>query len=86
MMIKTHLVSDDLNISPDFYEYFLGTYELLKNDSTLWCVSAYNDNGKLTNIDISSPQLLYRSDFFPGLGWMLQRELWNELSLKWPKG
>lgn len=77
--------SDDLNVSPDFYEYFLGTHELLKNDSTLWCVSAWNDNGKSNNIDVSSPELLYRTDFFPGLGWMLKRELWNELSVKWPK-
>ena len=22
---------------------------------------------------------LYRSDFFPGLGWMLRNELWQEL-------
>lgn len=29
-------ISDDLNVSPDFYEYFLGTHELLKNDSSLW--------------------------------------------------
>lgn len=77
--------TDDLNISPDFYEYFLGTHELLKNDSSLWCVSAWNDNGKSTNIDVSNPELLYRTDFFPGLGWMLKRNLWNELSVKWPK-
>ncbi|KAL3731015.1 hypothetical protein ACJRO7_027960 [Eucalyptus globulus] len=32
-----------------------------------------------------SHQILYRSDFFPGLGWMLTRSTWNELSPKWPK-
>lgn len=79
------IVEDDLNVAPDFYEYFLGTHELLKNDSTLWCVSAWNDNGKGSNIDIDSPELLYRTDFFPGLGWMLTRNLWAELSPKWPK-
>ena len=31
-------------------------------------------------------ELLYRSDFFPGLGWMLKREVWQELSPKWPAG
>lgn len=77
---------DDLTISPDFYEYFLGTHDLLKNDPTLWCVSAWNDNGKTTNIDITKPEMLYRSDFFPGLGWMLTRDLWHELAPKWPKG
>jgi len=25
----------------------------------------------------SSPELLYRTDFFPGLGWMLTKELWQ---------
>ena len=28
---------------------------------------------------------VYRSDFFPGLGWMLNRKLWNELGSKWPE-
>lgn len=28
--------------------------------------------------------LLYRSDFFPGLGWMLTSDLWHELKPKWP--
>lgn len=78
------LVEDDLNVAPDFYEYFLGTHELLKNDSSLWCVSAWNDNGKAIVINQDSPELLYRTDFFPGLGWMLTKELWNELSIKWP--
>ena len=26
-----------------------------------------------------------RSDFFPGLGWMLNRETWAELDAKWPR-
>lgn len=30
------IVEDDLNIAPDFFEYFRGTYPLLRNDSTLW--------------------------------------------------
>jgi len=63
----------------------LGTYPLLKVDSSLWCVSAWNDNGKSNLIDLASPHLLYRTDFFPGLGWMLTRKLWLELSPKWPK-
>lgn len=79
------IVEDDLNVAPDFYEYFLGTYDLLKNDPTLWCVSAWNDNGKGSNIDVNSPELLYRTDFFPGLGWMLNSNLWSELAPKWPK-
>ena len=43
--------SDDLNISPDFYEYFEATLPLLKEDSSLYCVSAWNDNGKADHIE-----------------------------------
>jgi len=75
---------DDLDISQDFYEYFSGTYPLLKNDPSLWCVSAWNDNGKPDLINTAQPDLLHRTDFFPGLGWMLLRELWDELQPKWP--
>ena len=28
--------------------------------------------------------VLYRTDFFPGLGWMLTKALWKELKPKWP--
>lgn len=78
------IVEDDLNVAPDFFEYFLGTHSLLKKDPSLWCVSAWNDNGKANVIDENAAELLYRSDFFPGLGWMLTKELWSELSIKWP--
>lgn len=79
------IVEDDLNVAPDFYEYFLGTQPLLEKDPSLWCVSAWNDNGKGGLVDVQRPELLYRTDFFPGLGWMLSKELWAELSPKWPK-
>ncbi|XP_017003370.2 alpha-1,3-mannosyl-glycoprotein 2-beta-N-acetylglucosaminyltransferase [Drosophila takahashii] len=79
------IVEDDLNVAPDFFEYFLGTHKLLKQDSSLWCVSAWNDNGKAAVVDAAQPELLYRTDFFPGLGWMLTKDLWGELSVKWPK-
>lgn len=79
------IVEDDLSIAPDFYEYFLGTYPILKKDRSLWCISAWNDNGKEGLIDSSASELLYRSDFFPGLGWMMTKELWNELAPKWPR-
>ena len=80
------IVEDDLEISPDFYEYFTATLPLLRSDPTLWCVSAWNDNGKAGLINQTAPELLYRTDFFPGLGWMMTKELWrDELSSKWAK-
>eukprot|EP00051_Salpingoeca_urceolata_P002665 m.51944 g.51944 ORF g.51944 m.51944 type:complete len:472 (+) comp12257_c0_seq1:184-1599(+) len=77
------IVEDDLDIAPDFYDYFLAGKRLLKQDPTLWCVSAWNDNGKRGQVQ--DPEQLYRSDFFPGLGWMLTKELWAELGPKWAK-
>nr|CAG4643220.1 EOG090X06K9 [Ilyocryptus agilis] len=80
------IVEDDLDIAPDFYSYFSATYDLLSKDPTLWCVSAWNDNGKASMVDVNNgSRLLYRSDFFPGLGWMITRDLWDELEPKWPK-
>ncbi|XP_048002192.1 alpha-1,3-mannosyl-glycoprotein 2-beta-N-acetylglucosaminyltransferase [Leguminivora glycinivorella] len=79
------IVEDDLDISPDFYEYFLGTYPLLIKDHSIWCVSAWNDNGKKQLVDLSRPELLHRTDFFPGLGWMLRADSWAGLEPNWPK-
>ena len=36
-------------------------------------------------IDESRPDLLYRTDFFGGLGWMMTSELWTEIGPKWPR-
>jgi len=80
------IVEDDLDIAPDFYSYFAATEPLLRSDPSLWCVSAWNDNGKAGLVDTEGgAQTIYRSDFFPGLGWMLTRALWQELSPKWPR-
>ena len=73
-------------IAPDFFDYFLATRKLLDKDDTLYCVSAWNDNGKEDSIDPSAIDILYRSDFFPGLGWMLTRKIWNDIGSNWPKG
>jgi len=79
------IVEDDLEISPDFYQYFSATLPILRKDKSLWCVSAWNDNGKAGLIDENSADLLYRTDFFPGLGWMITKDLWDELSVKWAR-
>ncbi|XP_050673670.1 alpha-1,3-mannosyl-glycoprotein 2-beta-N-acetylglucosaminyltransferase [Leptidea sinapis] len=79
------IVEDDLDVSADFYEYFLGTYPLLLKDPSIWCISAWNDNGKNGLIDLSRPELLHRTDFFPGLGWTLRRETWLDLEPHWPE-
>ncbi|XP_060936965.1 alpha-1,3-mannosyl-glycoprotein 2-beta-N-acetylglucosaminyltransferase a [Limanda limanda] len=78
------IVEDDLEVAPDFFEYFRSMLPLLKSDPSLWCVSAWNDNGRDGYVDPGKADVLYRTDFFPGLGWMLVREVWEELEPKWP--
>mmetsp|Transcript_16791 Transcript_16791/g.25247 ORF Transcript_16791/g.25247 Transcript_16791/m.25247 type:complete len:515 (-) Transcript_16791:371-1915(-) len=77
------ILEEDLLIAPDFFLFFQATAPLLDTDQTLFAVSAWNDNGqKYRGRD---PQRILRSDFFPGLGWMLTRNLWiQELRNKWP--
>ena len=62
----------------------MATRPLLEMDKSLYCISAWNDNGK--EGFVKDNKLLYRTDFFPGLGWMLTRSLWQELESKWPLG
>lgn len=80
------ITEDDLDVAPDFFSYFSATRRLLDKDPTLFCVSAWNDNGKANLIDLNATGLLYRSDFFPGLGWMMTKTLWDELGPIWPSG
>ncbi|CAL8288749.1 unnamed protein product [Merluccius merluccius] len=78
------IVEDDLEVAPDFFEYFKALYPLLQGDTSLWCVSGWNDNGREGYVDPGQAAQLYRTDFFPGLGWMMLRQLWDELEPKWP--
>lgn len=76
------IVEDDLEVSPDFFEYFTAALPVLYKDPTLWCISAWNDNGK--DGYVMGNEILYRSDFFPGLGWAMTHSTWGELRSKWP--
>uniref|UniRef100_H3C6A3 Alpha-1,3-mannosyl-glycoprotein 2-beta-N-acetylglucosaminyltransferase n=1 Tax=Tetraodon nigroviridis TaxID=99883 RepID=H3C6A3_TETNG len=62
------IVEDDLEVAPDFFEYFRALYPVLRADPSLWCVSAWNDNGRDALVDPGRPDLLHRTDFFPGAG------------------
>jgi len=77
------VLEDDLEIGVDFFQYFSATAPLLDSDDTIFAVSAYNDLGQ--GAFVTNPRRIYRSDFFPGLGWMLNRRSWVEdLGPKWP--
>lgn len=77
------IIEDDLLFSPDFYEYFQYNAPILQFDSTAFVLSAWSDNGFLDKIH--DPYELRRTDYFPGLGWLLTRRLYEEeLEGKWP--
>lgn len=80
---KVVILEDDMEIAPDFFEYFEAAAHLLDKDRSIMAVSSWNDNGQKQFVH--DPNALYRSDFFPGLGWMLSKTTWDELSPKWPK-
>ncbi|KAG7365754.1 GNT-I family protein [Nitzschia inconspicua] len=78
------ILEEDIKVAPDFFSYMAATAKVLDVDPTLYAVSAFNDNGHLIQED---SERLLRSDFFPGLGWMMTRSLWkDDLESKWPDG
>ncbi|XP_041997271.1 alpha-1,3-mannosyl-glycoprotein 2-beta-N-acetylglucosaminyltransferase-like isoform X2 [Salvia splendens] len=77
------ILEDDMEIAPDFFDFFEAGASLMDRDKSIMAISSWNDNGQKQFVH--DPYVLYRSDFFPGLGWMLTRSTWDELSPKWPK-
>jgi len=91
------LLEEDIEIANDFFSLMNATADLLDEDDTLLAVSAFNDNGK--EQFVADATRLVRSDFFPGLGWMMSRAVWDGrpasphrhpedpgLKQKWPDG
>lgn len=77
------VVEDDLLFSPDFLNYFESVGQILDVDTSVFAVSAWNDNG--FHGKVRHPLSLLRTDFFPGLGWLLSRRLFmEELFPIWP--
>lgn len=66
----TLLIENDLILAPDFLWYFRLAGSLLDRDASLWCISSWNDNG-FRDI-VSDEKKLFRTDYFPGLGWMIR--------------
>ena len=77
------VLEEDIDVAPDFFEYFSSLIPILRQDSSLFCISAWNDNG--FGGVVEDPKALYRTDIFPGLGWALTRQLWDELRDKWAR-
>jgi len=76
-------LENDLVVAPDFLWLFRSTAWLLEEDPTLFCVSAWNDNGVAGQV--SDERRLFRTDYFPGLGWMIRSETWRQIRDAWPE-
>ncbi|WIA08825.1 hypothetical protein OEZ85_008247 [Tetradesmus obliquus] len=75
---------DDMKLAPDFFEFYAATQWLLASDPSLYCLSAWNPIGyKQQRV---SPRRIVRSDFSPGRGWMLSRQMGLQLLAAWPQG
>lgn len=59
------------------------TYDIRKDSESLYCISAWNDQGYAHTA--SRLDVLLRVDWMPGLGWMLKRSLFkDQLESEWP--
>ncbi|XP_056115136.1 protein O-linked-mannose beta-1,2-N-acetylglucosaminyltransferase 1 [Rhinichthys klamathensis goyatoka] len=77
------VLEEDLDISIDFFSFLSQTIHLLREDDSLYCISAWNDQGYEHTAE--DPSLLYRVESMPGLGWVLKKSLYkDELEPKWP--
>ncbi|XP_062308165.1 protein O-linked-mannose beta-1,2-N-acetylglucosaminyltransferase 1 isoform X1 [Osmerus eperlanus] len=77
------VLEEDLDVSIDFFSFLSQTVHLLDEDDSLYCVSAWNDQGYEHTAE--DPALLYRVESMPGLGWVLKKSLYkDELEPKWP--
>uniref|UniRef100_A0A8D3AZJ8 Protein O-linked-mannose beta-1,2-N-acetylglucosaminyltransferase n=1 Tax=Scophthalmus maximus TaxID=52904 RepID=A0A8D3AZJ8_SCOMX len=77
------VIEEDLDLSIDFFSFLSQTIHLLDEDDSLYCISAWNDQGYEHTAE--DPALLYRVESMPGLGWVLKKSLYkDELEPKWP--
>ena len=78
------IVEDDLLFAPDFLDFFQSNAPVLDKDSSVFALSAWNDNGFVGKV--GGVYDLCRTNFFPGLGWLLTRQLYStELERNWPE-
>ena len=80
------VLEEDLEVAPDFFDFFAAVAPALDGDATLLAASAWNDNGVRGRVDVAlDASAVVRSDFFGGLGWMITADVWAELAPKWPE-
>eukprot|EP00929_Paragymnodinium_shiwhaense_P098338 TRINITY_DN59821_c0_g1_i1.p1 TRINITY_DN59821_c0_g1~~TRINITY_DN59821_c0_g1_i1.p1 ORF type:complete len:719 (-),score=137.52 TRINITY_DN59821_c0_g1_i1:301-2457(-) len=77
------ILEQDLQAAPDFLHFFYETSKLLEQDPSLFCVSSWNDNGFKGMV--RDERRLFRTDYFPGLGWMMRSDTWKLVGQHWPR-
>ena len=75
------ILEDDLEVAVDFFDYFTAMQPLLDADDSLLAVSAWSDIGQQQFV--SDPTAVHRSDFFPGLGWMITKHVSGVARWRW---
>eukprot|EP01086_Lenisia_limosa_P012966 TRINITY_DN4168_c0_g1_i1.p1 TRINITY_DN4168_c0_g1~~TRINITY_DN4168_c0_g1_i1.p1 ORF type:complete len:410 (-),score=17.95 TRINITY_DN4168_c0_g1_i1:37-1266(-) len=78
------MIEDDLEIAVDFFDYMLAMYPLVSRNPNYYCVSAWNDNGMLSHVNVNDNELFHVSEFFPGLGWMITKSVWKDIGPVFP--
>ena len=63
------IIEEDLEVADDIMDYFSQTYPLFESDPSIYCISAWNDQGY--KHAVKDPSLLYRVETMPGLGWFV---------------
>lgn len=77
------ILEEDLDVSVDILSYFKQLLPVYENDESVYCISAWNDQGY--EYTVHDPSMTYRIETMPGLGWVLSRKLYKgELEAKWP--
>lgn len=75
------IIEDDLQVSPDFFQYMSHVMPIFGMDEQIYCVSAWNDHGM--EHAVGSSNQIYRVEGMPGLGWATSRKILDELFSKW---
>jgi hypothetical protein len=62
------ILEDDLNVAFDFMDWFVhaGRF-ILESDGSVWCASAWNDNGFTELHSVRDAFRVKRTNLFPGL-------------------
>jgi len=75
------LLEDDLVVSFDFIDFFEQLCPLMQRDESIFCVSAWYDNGYPGLV--SDSRRVIRQEHFGGLGWAINRKHFYQLQPLW---